>query len=85
MYLAFFKTIWAVLLGTFVPLFRFLSLKPYLTYLGSPTRCMATYVAIKVISIESQLVEIHINIIFFNVYKRDNLKLVLKLSNIAHF
>ena len=39
----------------------------------------------KVISIESQLVEIHFNIIFFNDRKRDNLKLVLKLSNIAHF
>ena len=39
---------------------------------------MATYVAIKVISIEGQLVEIRFNIIFFNCCKRDNLKLVFK-------
>ena len=39
---------------------------------------MATYVAIKVISIEGQLVEIRFNIIFLNCCKRDNLKLVFK-------
>ena len=37
----------------------------------------------RVISIESQLVEIHFNIIFLNSCKRDNLKLVFKMSNIA--
>ena len=36
----------------------------------------------RVISIESQLVEIHFNIIFLNSCKRDNLKLVFKMSNI---
>ena len=48
---------------------------------------MATYVAIKVISIESQLVEIHFNIIFFLIAANEIiLNSFLKvLSNIAHF
>ena len=47
---------------------------------------MATYVAIKVISIESQLVEIRFNIIFLTAANEIILNSFLKvLSNIVHF